>query len=60
MSTLLMLVAFVLLLGAALISATELSGANPHTLLYAGLTCWAAAVLIGGAGPLIGRWRGNE
>lgn len=57
MSTLLMLIAFVLLLIAGLISATELDGMNPHTLLYFGLASWSAAVLIGGAAPIIERIR---
>lgn len=57
MSTLLMLVAFVLLLGASLISSGVISGAEAHTLGWFGLTFWAAAVLIGGAGAYIERWR---
>ena len=57
MGALLMLVAVVLLLGAGLISATDLSGIQPHTLLYFGLCAWATAVLLGAASPVVERVR---
>ena len=57
MGALLMLVAVVLFLLAGLISATELDGLNPHTLLYFGLCAWATAVLLGAAGPIVERIR---
>lgn len=57
MGVLLMLVAVVLFLIAGLVSATDLSGVQPHTLLYFGLCAWATAVLIGAAGPVVDRLR---
>ena len=57
MGVLLMLVAVVLFLIAGLVSATNLSGVQPHTLLYFGLCAWATAVLIGAAGPVVDRLR---
>lgn len=57
MTVILMLIAVVLFLLAGLISIADLSGWNPHTLLYFGLCSWATAVLIGGAAPLIAKVR---
>ena len=52
-----MLIAVVCFLIAGLLSATDLSGIQPHTLLYFGLCAWAAAVLIGSAGAVVERIR---
>lgn len=57
MGALLMLVAVVLFLIAGLVSATDLSGIQPHTLLYFGLCAWATAVLLGVAGAVVERIR---
>ena len=57
MGAILMLVAVVLFLIAGLVSATDLGGVQPHTLLYFGLCAWATAVLLGLAGTYVERVR---
>jgi hypothetical protein len=60
MSTILMVIAVVCLTLATLFLAGVAQVEHPLAWLSAGLTFWALAVLIGGAGPIIERVRQRE